>query len=472
MRLIKTMSKHHYIVVLIELLITVVLMLAFSDKLHSQDRFQIHGVVFEKESGQILPGAHIMIEASSYGTISGPDGEFHLFVSEFPAILKVTHIGFDDRYFTVTEEIKEETLMLGLNFSTEMLDGVTISDKKAELIFKDEAYSVLDFEFHENGMMLLIFRNRLNRSELVLLSTLNDTLAILPALPGKAQSLHRDCRDFILYVAADSAYQVHFTGTELQLIHPLDIETFRPVAESFKAFHERYYYFSLNRFFDQLVDYVRYDTATGKYFPFKTVADQRNMNILKDNPEDMALLNMGLSDEMELDLLLQDADGGVVFEKGSSNLSRYMTFQAHFLKACVYYPVYAPLFKSNNELILFNHPESMIEFLTPEGKSIRSTYISHHEMDNWIPLILKDEIFDKYYVVFEKLNRLYLRYIDLNTGMLGPANEMFYPAIKKILVRNGFAYFTYRQPGSIERTMLFRQKLSDEEEELLLTGQR
>lgn len=472
MRLIKTLSKHHYIVVLVELLIAVIFLFLFSGRLHAQDRTQIHGYIFETETELALPGAHVMIDGTSYGTISGPEGEFRLSVREFPVVLKVTHIGFDDRYFTVNKEIKDETLMLGLNFSAEMLDGVTISDKKAELIFKDETYSVLDFEFHENGLMLLIFRNRLNRAELVLLSNINDTLAVLPDLPGKAESLYRDCRNFILYTSADSAYQVHYTGADLQLIYPLDVETFRPVANSFKAFHDQYYYFAINSFYKQVIDYVRYDTATGEYFPFKTVADKRNLRILSDNPRDAALMGNPVSDEMELELLLQEADGGLVFKKGNNNIAREMTFQAHFLKACVYQPVYAPLFNSEKYLVLFNHPESAIEFLSPDGELVGSTYISHQTLSGWEPLILKDDIFDEYYVVFNTSNRLTLRPIDINTGMLGSPTDMAFTHIKKVQVRNGYAYFTYRQPGTIERTMLFRQKLTDDPSGLLLTGQK
>ena len=472
MRLINTLKKHHYIVVLAEFLIALIFLLVFSGNLYSQDRTTISGIIFEKETELALPGAHVMIDGSSYGTISGPDGEFRLSVNEFPVVLKVTHIGFDDRYFTVTEDIKNETLMLGLNFSAEMLDGITISDKKAELIFKDESYSVLDFEFHENGLMLLIFRNRLNRSELVLLSTMNDTLAVFQGLPGRAQSLYRDCRDFILYTTIDSAYQVHFTGEELQLIYPMDIETFMPVKNSFKAFHDRYYYFAVNLFYSQVIEFIRYDTVSGKYYPFRTVTDQANMRLLKDNPDEMALMGNPLSTEMELGTLLQDADGGLVFEKGSNNATRAMSFRAHFLKACVYQPVYAPIFKTNDQLVLFNHPESLIEFLAPDGEIIGTTYISHHTLKNWEPLVLKDEIHEEYYVVYNVFNRLVLRSVDIHTGMLGPLNEMAFSHIRKIQVRNNYAYFTYRQPGSTDRTMLFRQKLIDEDGGMLLTGQK
>lgn len=74
-------------------------------------------------------------------------------------------------------------------------------------------------------------------------------------------------------------------------------------------------------------------------------------------------------------------------------------------------------------------------------------------------MILKDEIQDKYYTVFLHSNRASLHSVDISTGLLGSANHLYYPYVKKILVRNGYAYFTYRQPGSIDKTMLFRQKL-------------
>ncbi len=259
--------KHHYLVVLFELALTLVFLLLLSSNTLGQNRHIIEGGIFEKESEMPLPGAHVLIDGTSFGTISGPDGSFRLSTKDFPITLKVTHIGFEDRVFTVTEELKDQMLMLGMNFSAEMLEGVTITDKKAELIFKDVSYSVLDFEFHENGLMLLIFRNRLKRSELVLLSTMNDTLALLTKLPGRALKLHRDCLDNIHYVAFDSAYQVLFTGTEIELVYPADISLFLPVARAFKAYHNKMYYFAIPGMHNQIIEYVRYDSSQMNMWP-------------------------------------------------------------------------------------------------------------------------------------------------------------------------------------------------------------
>ncbi|RLD81098.1 MAG: hypothetical protein DRJ15_05335 [Bacteroidetes bacterium] len=461
MRLFRTLMKHHYLVVLFELALTLVFLLLLSSNTLGQNRHIIEGGIFEKESEMPLPGAHVLIDGTSFGTISGPDGSFRLSTKDFPITLKVTHIGFEDRVFTVTEELKDQILMLGMNFSAEMLEGVTITDKKAELIFKDVSYSVLDFEFHENGLMLLIFRNRLKRSELVLLSTMNDTLALLTKLPGRALKLHRDCLDNIHYVAFDSAYQVLFTGTEIELVYPADISLFLPVARAFKAYHNKMYYFAIPGMHNQIIEYVRYDSIADEYVAFREIFDKKRLQMLKDNPQHHGMLSSIISDVFEFNVLLMGNESFQA-QKDARDMERSVSIEAHYLREMVYTPIYAPLFKSGEKMIIFNHPDSQIEFLNPYGQLEATTEIDYHHKKDWDEIILKDEIQDKYYTGFLHSNRASLHSVDINTGLLGSANHLYYPYVKKILVRNGYAYFTYRQPGSVDKTMLFRQKLKSD----------
>jgi len=461
MKVINFLNRHHYIVIVIEVILVLIFLFLIPKISHAQERQMIHGIIYERDSEMPLAGAHIMLKGTSYGTISGPDGAFRLSISSFPATLHVSHIGYDERFFVVESHFSHDTLLLGMQFSAEMLNAITITDERVELIFRDESYSVLDFEFHENGLMLLIFRNRLKRSELVLLSNMNDTLALLGKLPGKAESLHRDCRDFIHFVSSDSAYQVQFSGDQLLLIHPVPIEVFMPVADAFAAYHHDYYYFAIKRMHKQMVEFIRYDSVSEDYAPFRTVYDSENLRIMKENPEHFGMLASLISDELEFNILQMGNETSAKDQKEVRDMERSMSIESHYLRECVYYPVYAPLFKSEEELILFNHPGSVIEFLTPYGKPIRSTNITHHHMDDWESLILKDEIHNTYYAVYKKLNRVSLRSVDIHSGQLGPPNLLYYPCVKKILVKNGYIYFTYRQPGSIERTMLFRQKINE-----------
>jgi len=444
---------------ILALLFMFVIFFLIGTQAFSQERHVIKGIIYEMETEMPLSGAHILVHKTSFGTISGPDGSFRLSVSNFPISIKVTHIGFEDKYFSITEEFKDETLMLGMNFSAEMLDGVTITDQKAELIFKDNTYAVFDFEFHENGLMLLIYRNSLKRSELVLLSFMNDTLALLKTLPGKAGSLHRDCLGFIHYLSDDTAYQVQYTGMELQLIYPMAIKFFKPIADAFVAFHDRYYYFAIKKMNKLIIEYLRYDTVEKTYSNFKQIYDRKKLQILKDNPWHYMLLVNPVTNEQEFDLFLMGGSASIDEQILALKYSRDASIEGHYLRSTVYTPVYAPLFKSGDEILIFNHPESQIEFFSPSGERIKSTPISYHEQKDWEELILKDEIRDEYYLVFINSNRVSLRSVDIHTGINGPQNNLYYPFVKKILVRNAYVYFTYRQPGSIERTMLFRQKL-------------
>ena len=196
------------------------------------------------------------------------------------------------------------------------------------------------------------------------------------------------------------------------------------------------------------------------------VADKKNLEILKDNPNHGTLLNSLIKDRFDKDLRLFEMEMLLSAEDTREALHqiRSTNSEAHYLRKCVYKPVYAPLFSSGNEMILFNHPESRIDFLTPEGTPIRSIPIKYHDRINWGELILKDDISGKYFTVYIKSNRIKLNEIDIHSGMTGKENIMYYPFVKKILVRNGYAYFTYRQPGSDDRTILFRQKLVLDEE--------
>lgn len=445
------------------LIIIMTLLQLYPSNCIAQDRHLIEGIVFEKETEMPLAGVHIIIEGTSYGTISGPDGSFRLSVTDYPVRLKVTHIGFEDRIFTVERDAKGEIIMLGLVFSAEMLDAVTISDQKAELIFRDNSYAVLDFEFHENGLMLLIFRNRLKRAQLVLLSNMNDTLATMNTLPGKARSLHRDCQDYIHYISEDTAYQIHFTGIDLQLLHAMDIRAFMPVALAFKAYHNKSYYFAIKRNYNLGIMYTKYDSLTESYSIFREIFDTKKMQILKDNPMHHMFLNNPVNDEREFSLLQMGSDMSTRSRIDALKASRDASIEGHYLRKMVYTPIYAPLFKSNDQILIFNHPESQIEFISLEGKAIKQIPINYQNDKSWDKLVLKDEITDKYYIVFENATRLSIRSIDIHWGELGPSNTLYYPHVKKVLIRNNYVYFTYREPGSIDKTMLFRQRLKTEE---------
>jgi hypothetical protein len=269
--------------------------------------------------------------------------------------------------------------------------------------------------------------------------------------------------DFIHYLSKDTAYQIYFNGLELRLDYPIHIKFFKPVADAFVAFHHDNYYFGIKSMNNLMIEYIRYDSVSGSYDSFRQIFDEEKLQVLKDNPWHHMLISNPISDEQEFNAQLMAGSASIQQQMDALSASRDASIEGHYLRKMVYTPVYAPLFKSDGRIIIFNHPEDRIEFLSIEGAAISEVPIDYHHDKDWETQILKDEIRDEYYTIFIHNNRASLRALDVHSGALGSPNILHYPFVDKILVRNGYAYFTYRQPGSIERMMLFRQKLKPED---------
>ena len=101
-----------------------------------------------------------------------------------------------------------------------MLEGVAISASPVIPVFKDDHYSVLDYEIMDDNLLLLVYRYRLKRSQLVLLTRLGDTLDYTdaPEIPSK---LYKDALNNVHYVTqSGKAYQCFFYAGAKKLIFP------------------------------------------------------------------------------------------------------------------------------------------------------------------------------------------------------------------------------------------------------------
>ncbi|RPI42484.1 MAG: carboxypeptidase-like regulatory domain-containing protein, partial [Bacteroidetes bacterium] len=57
--------------------------------------YRLSGVVIEKASGQAVPDVTVYLNATSRGTITGPDGRFELAGAELPAELIISHLSYE-----------------------------------------------------------------------------------------------------------------------------------------------------------------------------------------------------------------------------------------------------------------------------------------------------------------------------------------------------------------------------------------
>ena len=149
------------------------------------------GCLYEQNSCLPIRNAHIRVKDTDQGTVSGQDGTFDIQFKSLPSILEISCLGYESLILEISK-IQKSTVVLFLKPKTYDLNTLTVSDKFVITLYKDEDYSVLDYNFLGDNLMLLVFRYQLRRSELVLMTTDGDTLSVVPTPAVPPLGLYKD----------------------------------------------------------------------------------------------------------------------------------------------------------------------------------------------------------------------------------------------------------------------------------------
>jgi len=131
----------------------------------SQDELLIVGEITDIETGLPVRNVHITIEDFSIGTITSEDGIFNLVLNELPAVIKLSHVSYEDKFIRISE-IPFTEISIQLQPKTVTIDEVVITDEKIETVFRDDNYSVLDYEFHDDNLLILVYRFNFSISDI------------------------------------------------------------------------------------------------------------------------------------------------------------------------------------------------------------------------------------------------------------------------------------------------------------------
>lgn len=133
-----------------------------------------------------------------------------------------------------------------------------------------------------------------------------------------------------------------------------------------------------------------------------------------------------VDDELQQDLFVYDFNhilmsNGVKVLGYNNNYESFNQFSSRDLKEVFrfnmyHHPVYAPLHIYDSSILIFDHPNSKIHTLNLQGEYEDSVLINYEQMKGWVPLVVFDEITNKFYTTTER-NGIYTFYhIDINTG--------------------------------------------------------
>jgi hypothetical protein len=130
-----------------------------------------------------------------------------------------------------------------------------------------------------------------------------------------------------------------------------------------------------------------------------------------------------------------------------------------FEQMCFFDPIFAPLLKIKERVVIFNFVESKFEIYNAAGDFIKEGSFAFHREKNWKEDIFADEISGRVFFRYVKNGITTLREYDLDKEEVVTTIELpGYKYLDKIKVRNNRIYFLYRLNEPMALTKLYLLK--------------
>jgi len=395
-----------------------------------------YGKVLEAGTKTGLSGVNIAIEGSKTGTVTDKKGAFSFFTDSIPATLVVSHIGYETKIILL--DATSFSLNLYLSRKVNELPEVEISANAREPFFRDDHYSVLDYETDSNMVYLLVYRQFLSNSTLICKSLEGDTVAGSKPFYFRPERLFRDCLGVLHVLSHDSGFQVFRLGKQLHLIHPVNLKKFDDVLKNCVASSSEILYFQNITNRGQSVEYYGVNRKTLQRNTISEIRDEKKSKMLRRNAKDAQLMGSSIQPDSRED---------------------FVTW--NYVHKILYRPIKTSLLKIGGYICLFNTPDRQIEFYDSVGNfSYKLAILVDNIKDGrWTNDIMVDETDGKVYTLFVRNGIYSICEININNGELKKRTMLthLYPA--KIKVYNRWVYYLYDVAGDPDNKMLFRQKI-------------
>jgi hypothetical protein len=462
--------------------ILVLFVFFIADSVFSQS-LMVRGTVVDETTAVPVGLAAVRISGSSEGAITDAEGRFELKLKKIPVSLNISCLGYEPLYYDLVKNPSKPVRFL-LKRKEYSLKEVNVKAQDFRFVYKDQSFSVLDYEIMDDKLLLLVFRCTLKNSELLLLETNGDTVARAPLPEQKPKCLFKDFLGNVHYISTkNNAFQCYYIEGQKGIGFPF-ISTYEILLKAVRPFlfssgGRLYFAESTSDGFGMNFGY--FDTLRVKHY-IRTAQDEkarrRFYNDLKFNSSwnySIQKNQQALSESPFSSRNNKQAPDN--HEAGAPDLSDDQGLPAATLTN--YSRIDAPMVKiGENDMAVFRFSEDVIEFMDKEGKVYHTIPIEFHKEDEgnilagllsvfvpisdwkWCGKIYTDEYFREVYTTFRKNGMVQIKKIDLMSGKLSKTFDVPYPFPEKIEIYKGNAYFLVKQTGGdFENWKLVRLKL-------------
>ena len=309
------------------------------------------------------------------------------------------------------------------------IDEVVISSKrKKKIVFEDPKYYIVDFSITENNAFLLM--KNLGRYYIY---ELDENMQFRHKLRIKmnANSLFQDCFGNTHLVTRDSVYFIlnDEYGLFLTESHP-----------------KKRFMNAMEKCVGKTKDKIVFERCT-------------------DIDEYQTFYTMDV-DSAYKKIIYEINDSTLAFSKRNEDKDREKSvteirIPRRYLLGRIQRPQkYNPLFIVDDTLYIFNHFEGRLDQLDDKGNVTKTLHINHHKKKGWKRLVYSEMMERQFYAVWMKNGAQHLiglAFADDEQNFSSKITKHAYP--EKVIVRNGYAYYTYKPNMDANLNKLYQQKL-------------
>ncbi|MEM7036446.1 MAG: carboxypeptidase-like regulatory domain-containing protein [Bacteroidota bacterium] len=405
---------------------------------------KVHGTVTEAETGEPVPYANLRVQGYPSGALTDGNGDYELTVPGPGAIIEVSHLSFKKRFIKVRKR-SHHRIDIPLSPEAIRIDDVVISDG-LQRVLEDKTIHLYDYEFFQDQLFMIIYDRETRESKLALINE-KDSIIDTYAGPETPGALVKDCLGNVHALTKHHACQLWAIDGKIEMFVD-SIELFQQVVEPCLGHVEEYYYYRYDLANGQAVDYFHFNAEDGKATSFLQLTDNEKIHQMLD-PLGPYVAFASTKEQM---LMLPQETWDKI-----NKLNHEMQFD----RMAFFYPIHAPLHVVGDDIMVFDHTNDKILTLEKDGTETKSIDLSYDKMPNWEKTILIDEYREEAYTLSIKHGFGTLHEIDLETGGIKDSWELPRQFPKKIQIRNGVAYFMYKELNYDTTNRLYRLRLKD-----------
>lgn len=325
------------------------------------------------------------------------------------------------------------------------IEGVTVSSNHKQIAFEDSKNYIIDFEVNELGFYVLLKHMRKYQ-----LYKLNDQMEVVSKmkLDFKPTRLFSDCLGSLHLFSKDSMYQLNTYSSELSIFERNSIDLYHDFYKNCVGQSGDYIFMEEVNDFGQSKIFYAFNRNEGtKTFLYK-IAD--SLAVADVNQEHLGILS-------ESHLETQRMHEIDIIQLGSSRNHMERIF---FFMQVLSRPDYNPFFVRNDTTHIFDHTNGLAILLTPAGNVITKKTIDYHLQNTWKEQNHLDPVKNKFYTQYSIDGYQNLSRLSFENYKAGRKMEIAdFKHSEKLIVYDGFAYYTHKENYGAHLNKLYRQRL-------------